>query len=185
MLPENADIVLVGIADGAMQLQRVAHDLVRDADGARLGAGDHRRLHGLLVPGNANPMQQRTVELEIDEIVREAMLQRLETAERLAELPPRLHMLQRQGQRALAEAEQLDGAAERQEIAEPGATGHRLLATRDHHRGVAGRDARRARAVDIRGQRQAVARMGEKAERVVGLDQKIMRGGREDRHAGQ
>ena len=71
---------------------------------------------GAVVPGGQHLEQQRAVELGVDVAVDHAVLQRLEAADRLAELLAQLDVAERHVERASRNAEQLGGGAEHQQL---------------------------------------------------------------------
>ena len=133
----EADVMLLGITDGAMHLQRAAHDLERRARRPRLRRRHHRRMMLARVIGREHAIDERAVELDVDEAVDRAVLQHLEAADRLAELLAQLDVVERDIERCGRQADKLDRGAEHQEFLHARSQLSRLGPGRDH---VLGRD---------------------------------------------
>ncbi len=105
------------------------------------------------VVGGEHAIDERAIELDIDEAVDRAVLQHLEAADRLAELLAQLDVVERHIERGGGEADELDRRAEHQELLQLQCQPARLRPGRDHVLGRnvdlrEGKPARR-RSVDI------------------------------------
>src|SRR5262245_65309749 len=102
----EADIVLLGIADGTVHLQRGAHDVQGRACGSRLRGRYHGRMVLTGIEGREHAIHQRAVELDVDEAIDGAVLQHLKAADRLSELLPQLDVRDAEVERRGGEADE-------------------------------------------------------------------------------
>ena len=89
------DVVLVGVAHGAVELQRRLAHAQRGGGGPRLDRRRHGRIALAAVEGGGDLEHERAHQLDLHELVHRAVLEGLETADRHAELPPGLEVLER------------------------------------------------------------------------------------------
>ena len=109
-LHEQADVELVGHADAAVHLHRFLHRERRARSRPRLGDGNHRCGAIEISIERLQRLEHRGLgDFELGEQMRGAVLQRLERANRLAELPALLEVAERAGECLLAQSGQLGG----------------------------------------------------------------------------
>lgn len=116
---EEARVVLVGVADRAVDLEGDPRGEVGGLRRRRLRGGDiAREVGGAVCQGRAE--QQGAGVLQRDVGVREVVLHRLELADRAAELPARLRVLDGDPQQAVPDPGQLGGACQRTHVVRGG-----------------------------------------------------------------